>query len=195
MAANQIAQALRRSRDQPDDFGLFFGEHLDPLVVFMARRVYDVDTALDLAAETLSQAFLGRKRFRGATDAEAAGWLYGIANRQLAQFFRRGAVERRAMRRLQIEAPRLGGEEEHARIVELAGLDQLRSDVRVGLRRLNEDQRIALRLRVVEELSYEELAEQLGISQQAARARVARGLKTLAATLERTEPEPTEGPA
>ena len=53
-------------------------------------------------------------------------------------------------------------------------------------------QREALPLRVVDELPYTDVADSLGISQQAARARVARGLKTLAAALDR-QPSLKEG--
>ena len=182
------ADALRRSKRDPSAFGAFYGENLDSIVVFMVRQVYDVDTGVELAAETLAQAFLGRRGFRGSTDLEARQWLYGIARRQLAMYFRRSAVERRGLRRLGLEPPRLTGEEEHARVIELAGLDRLRTGVRTELRRLSEEQRQALQLRVVDELPYPEVAERLGITQQAARARVARGLRALAGALDDYEP-------
>ncbi len=182
------ADALRRSKRDPSAFGAFYGEHLDSIVVFMVRHVYDVDTGVELAAETLAQAFLGRRGFRGSSDLEARQWLLGIARRQLAMYFRRSAVERRGLRRLGLEPPRLTGEEEHARVIELAGLDRLRSGVRNELRRLSAEQREALQLRVVDELPYPEVADRLGISQEAARARVARGLKALAGALDEYGP-------
>ena len=49
---------------------------------------------------------------------------------------------------------------------------------------LEATQRDALHLRVIEERSYEEIALQLGISQQTVRARVSRGLRALAHALE-----------
>jgi predicted DNA-binding protein (UPF0251 family) len=49
---------------------------------------------------------------------------------------------------------------------------------------LSVEQRDALRLRVVEERSYAEVALLLGVSEQAARARVSRGLRALAGALE-----------
>jgi RNA polymerase sigma-70 factor (ECF subfamily) len=47
------------------------------------------------------------------------------------------------------------------------------------------EQRDAVRLRVVEELSYEDVAAQLGCSPGAARTRVSRGLRQLAGELGR----------
>ena len=45
---------------------------------------------------------------------------------------------------------------------------------------LPEEHRLALRMRVVEERGYDELAQELGVSQDVVRARVSRGLRTLA---------------
>ncbi len=193
MVTEGTSAALLRSKCEPEAFSLIYNEHFEALVIFMTRRVYDVSLALDLAAESLAQAFLSRRRFRGTTDAEVTSWLYGIASRQLALYFRRSAVEQRALQRLGLEPPRLTGQEEEERLIELAGLDQLRTSVRSELRRLSDEQREALQLRIVDELPYGEVAERLGITQQAARARVARGLKTLATVLDRYQPPLREG--
>ena len=53
---------------------------------------------------------------------------------------------------------------------------------------LSGDQREALRLRVIDELPYPEIAESLGVSEQTARARVSRGLRRLADAVEMTAP-------
>jgi DNA-directed RNA polymerase specialized sigma24 family protein len=52
------------------------------------------------------------------------------------------------------------------------------------LSRLGGGQREALRLRVVEDLPYPEVASSLGVTEATARARVSRGLRALAAALE-----------
>lgn len=182
------SESLLRSQYEPAAFEPFYAEHLDSTVVYMARRVYDLEAALDLAAETLAQAFLGRHRFRGTSDADAEKWLAGIARNQLRLYFRRCKVEQRGLRRLGLEPPRLSGEEEQARLIELAGLRDLRDAVRVGLQSVSAEQRLALELRIVEELPYPEVAARLGVSQPAARARVARGLKSLASALDRYGP-------
>lgn len=188
----KLADALVRSKGDPDAFAEVYRECVDQLVIFMVRRVFDVETALDLAAESVAQAFLARRSFRGSTDEEAAGWLYGIARRQLALYFRRSAVEQQALQKLGIEPPRLD-DEEQARLIELSGLAELRSEVRSELRRLSLAQRRAVELRVVDELPYPEVADRLGISQQAARARVARALKAIGIRLEHSRRSLTEG--
>jgi len=182
MQYQPLIDSLRRTAGEPRAFKRFYSENLRELLAYMVRRVYDVDTALDLTAETFAQAFIGARRFRGKTDVEARAWLYGIGSRQLALYFRRSAVEQRALRRLGVEPPRLSDDEQD-RVLELAAIDDLRAEVRKELNRLSQPQRDALELRIVAELPYVDVAGRLGITEQAARARVARGLKGLAAAL------------
>jgi RNA polymerase sigma factor (sigma-70 family) len=164
-------------------FSRLYRTSAQDLVVFFARRTYDAEAAADLMAETFAKAYLGRRRFRGRTEEEARAWLFGIARRRFAMYVRRGKAERRALRRLGLERPQLV-EGEYARIEELAGLDAMRGSLAEHLGRLAPAQRSALELRVVRELPYPDVAERLGISEQAARARVSRALRALGSALD-----------
>jgi RNA polymerase sigma-70 factor (ECF subfamily) len=143
----------------------------------------DAEAALDLTAETFAQAYRGRGSFRGSTEVEARAWLLTIARRQIARYLHRGSLDRRVVQRLGIQTPTLdAGQIEE--IEHRAGFAALRLALGRELERLSVDQREALRLRVVEERPYEEVAESLGISEATARARVSRALRALAAALE-----------
>jgi RNA polymerase sigma factor (sigma-70 family) len=168
--------------DDPGFSGLYRSAAGDVLV-FFARRTYDPEAAADLMAETFAKAYLGRRRFRGSTEEEARAWLFGIARRRFAMYVRRGKAERRALRRLGLERPQLV-EGEYARIEEVAGLDAMRGTLAEHLNRLAPAQRSALELRVVRELPYPDVANRLGISEQAARARVSRALRALGSALD-----------
>ena len=159
-------------------FGEFYAAEAEALLVFFTRRTLDAHAAVDLCAETFAQAFAGRRRFRGTTEAEARGWLYAIASRQLARYLRAGAVERRGVQRLGIVTP-VVSEDDVAAIEERAGVEALRSTLAAELARLSAEQRAALQLRVVEQLPYDEVARRLSLSEPAARARVSRALRTL----------------
>lgn len=153
------------------------------VLMFFARRTLDAEVALELTAETFAQAYLGFGRLRGGAPEQRQAWLYTIARRQLSRFWRRGRVERSAMRRLRIQTP-VAHEDDLAQIEERAGLPELRSVVSAELARLGAGQRRALELRIVHERSYEEVAATLGISEPAARTRVSRGLKALSRALD-----------
>lgn len=177
------SEALRRSAREPEAFVRFYDEHAERLLAYLTRRVCDADVAFDLMSETFAQAYAGRGRFRGSTEAAARAWLYKIAKRQVARYFRKGAAEHRALARLGIDPPALD-DEQRERIEELADLHALRRTLRVELERLSVAEREALELRVVRELPYPEVASRLGVSEEAARARVSRGLRALAAALD-----------
>jgi RNA polymerase sigma-70 factor (ECF subfamily) len=155
----------------------------EPVLVYLTRRTYDPEVALELTAETFARAFADRKRFRGNADAEAEAWIYAIARHLLARWYRRGQVERRALARLGMQVPRLEADE-YERIEELAELPAMRTELAAALQALSHDQREALRLRVIDELSYEQIARRLGVPEPTVRARVSRGLRGLAAALE-----------
>jgi RNA polymerase sigma factor (sigma-70 family) len=177
--AHGLAASLTRARREPSAFGAFYAGQSRELLAFFARRTFDVEVARDLTAETFAQAFEHRRRFRGSTDAEASGWLYGIARHQLSRYARKGVVERKALQRLSIQVPAVS-EEDYDRIAELAGFAELRDRVAALFGELSDAQREALRLRVVDERPYAEVAQRLGISEQTARARVSRALRSLA---------------
>lgn len=165
------------------DIAALYTRHRDELLLFLVRRTADPEVALDLWAETFAQALAGRRRYRGASDEEAAAWLFSIARRQLSHFYRRGSAERRAMQRLGIERPQLDPEIE-AELIRRAGLQDLRQALSGAIATLPEDAREAIGLRIIDELPYPDIAARLAISEQAARMRVSRGLRALAHVLD-----------
>jgi RNA polymerase sigma-70 factor (ECF subfamily) len=159
------------------------------LLAFVTRRTFDAEQALDIVGEAFAVAFERRTKFRGGSREEAVAWLYAICRTQLNHQFRRRGAERRALSRLGVDRPVMG-EDERRRVEELAGLAQLRAVVADELERLPADQRAAVRLRVVDELDYDEVAARLDITQQTARARVSRGLRALSDAIKLMEEVP-----
>ena len=182
------SRVLRRCPVSPpfaitsDSLEALYRSHAAGMALYIARKTLDAGVAADLTAETFAQAYMKRTQFRGRSREEAIGWLYGIARHQISHFVRRDRAEARALQRLGIERPVMG-EDQLGRLEELAGIAHLRRRLAAHLGDLSDEQREALRLRVVEERSYEQIAERLGINEQAARARVSRATRTLAARL------------
>lgn len=165
------------------DIADLFALHRDDLLRWFARRTADAEVALDLVAETFAQAVRNRRRCRASNDHERAAWLYAIARHQLASYHRRGYAEQRAVRKLGLERPPFT--EALLREVEArAGLDDVRERLAAALSTLTAETRAAVELRVVDELSYAEVAAQLGIAETAARTRVSRGLTRMADLLD-----------
>ncbi|HZD17814.1 MAG TPA: sigma-70 family RNA polymerase sigma factor [Actinomycetota bacterium] len=175
-------ELIVRSWDEPEAFGVVFERHAETLLAYFARRTFDPEAAAELTAETFAQAFASRRRFRDA-GLGAIGWLYGIARHQLARFFRTGAVDRRARRRLGMPE-RAVSPEDYERIEELIDFEQVGRAIAQAFSLLSEEQREALTLRVIEGRPYREVAQALRCTEETARARVSRGLRRLARSLD-----------
>jgi RNA polymerase sigma factor (sigma-70 family) len=151
-------------------FECFYVRHVDGLLGYFVRRTRDAELAADLTAETFAAALAGRRRYRPEAGP-AAGWLYGIATKKLADAQRRGYAERRARRRLGMERIELS-DEDIARIEQLGEADH----ATLLVDGLAPDQREAIVAHVVDERSYEDIATDLHTSEAVVRKRVSRGL-------------------
>jgi RNA polymerase sigma factor (sigma-70 family) len=151
----------------------------EAILGFLLRRTFNRDVALDLLAETFAQAFADRRQFRGRDREHARAWIYGIARHQAATYFRRGHAEQRALRALGIERPPWQ-DPDIERIEDLAGIAELRASVAERMKHLSRDQQQAVERRIVEEVDYRDIADELGVSEDTVRARVSRALRLLA---------------
>jgi RNA polymerase sigma factor (sigma-70 family) len=168
---------------EDDAFEDLYFRVADRLLVFMVRRTADPEIAADLWAESWSRAVAQREAFRGNTQAEQEGWVFGIARNVLAGFYKRGEAEQRAVSRLGLERPALS-DTDLVRLEREAGLSELRQALATALEDIPDSQRESLQLRVIEGLSYPEVAARLGITEENARARVSRALRRLGGVLD-----------
>jgi RNA polymerase sigma factor (sigma-70 family) len=170
--------ATRRTDDEllsspdPEAFGLFYDRHVKSLLGYFARRTRDPEVAADLTAETFASALVARRRFKPG-GAPAAAWLFAIAARRLADYQRRGRVEQRMRRSLEME--RRAVNEADAEMIRLLGDDAAES----MLAELPPEQRELITGHVIEERPYDELAGSLQTSEAAVRQRVSRTLGAL----------------
>ena len=175
-------QLLKASADDPDAFTELYRRHAEDLLRYFARRTLDPEAAAELTAETFAEAFASRGTY---TDMGANGvaWLYGIAKHRLGRFFRSGRVDATARRRLGMPERELPPED-YERIEDLVDFAPIREALVEALDTLSEDQRQAMRLRVIDGLGYPEVAERLDCSEANARQRVSRGLRKIALLLQ-----------
>jgi RNA polymerase sigma-70 factor (ECF subfamily) len=185
------AELILRSSREPELFGMLFERHAEPMLAFFARRTLDAEAAAELVAETFAEAFSSRRRFRDE-GVDGAGWLYGVGKHQLSRYFRAGAVEARARRRLGMPE-RTVNDDDYERIEELIDFERIGEVLLEALSTLPEEQREAVRLRVIEGRSYRRVAEAIGCTETTARTRVSRGLRRIASQIEPSErDEPIE---
>ena len=165
-----------------DAFGVLFERHHREMLGFFVRRTADAQAAADLTAEVFAAAFVARRRFRSQGAGSARAWLYGIARRQLGRYARRSRVSDRYRKKLGMERT-IVDDDASVRVEQLADLAELRGELQAAMAALPQSQIDAIRLRVIDELSYRDVAARLGCSEGAARVRVTRGLSRLAEVL------------
>jgi RNA polymerase sigma-70 factor (ECF subfamily) len=165
-----------------DAFEEVYDRHAAQVLAWARARVGE--HAADLTAEVFARAWLNRTRFRHETETSALPWLLGIARNVLLESLRKRRVEDAARRRLGM--PRLlAGDAALDAITDGRVLSE--SDRRT-LASLPQQDRELLRLRVIEERSYRDIAGRLRCTPQAARHRVSRLLRQLQYTLGGQQP-------
>ena len=118
-------------------------------------------------------------RYRPGKGSVGA-WLLGIARNKLRESRRRRRIEDSARRRLGVD-PVAFEDTDFDRVDDLISVDSGMVEL---LETLPPALREAISLRVIEERSYEEIAEHLRCSESLVRQRVSRGLRTLRSELE-----------
>jgi RNA polymerase sigma factor (sigma-70 family) len=175
-------ELLLASRAEPVAFVELYRRHAEELLRYFARRTLDPEAAAELTAETFAEAYASRRNYRD-TGVDGVAWLYGIARHQLGRFFRTGRIDAAARRRIGLPREELPAED-YERIEDLVDLQPIREALVDALSTLAEEQRDALRLRVIDGLAYPDVARRLGVAEAAARQRVSRGLRRIALILQ-----------
>jgi RNA polymerase sigma-70 factor, ECF subfamily len=154
-------------------FGALY-ERTYPLIrAYLRRRAGSrPDLVLDLVAETFARALERREQF-DPQRGSAVAWLLGIANHLFSDSIDRGRVADASRRRLGME--RIDVEDDQLELIERESASELLR----ALNRLPDEQREAVKRRVLQEAAYAAIAGQVGCSEQVVRKRVSRGLSAL----------------
>jgi RNA polymerase sigma factor (sigma-70 family) len=175
-------ELIRTALADPAAFEELYERHSISLQRWLFEHTSDMGVSRELLAETFAQAWRSARRFRGEDDRSGTAWLYGIARRLLLKHYRRTGVETAARTRLGMRTAcdDDGGLDE---IIARLDANELSTFLREAFEQLTSEQQQAVAYRVVNELSYEDVAARLGVSPITARTRVFRGLQALRATV------------
>ncbi len=169
----QVIQACREGDRAA--FHLLFEAYKDRVYSIALHFTADDSAARDVSQQVFLKLFSAIKGFR--QDSQLTTWLYRIVANACMD-------ERRSRRRFtpleQEGGPRMvtrGLQEENLR------RSQLAESVRIAISGLSPKLRLPVLLKYIEGLSYEEIAESLGVSMGTVASRLNRGHKILARTL------------
>ena len=165
-------------RGDDDVFALIVKEHYAMLLAQAVRRLGNRTEAEDAVQEAFERAFRAVGRFGG--EFRLAAWLSRIVSNVCADHGARRAAEQQLSGRLVSRAATVADASESASDPEVLRV------VRAAIDALPHSQRNTFLLHELDGLSYPEVADQLGISEDNARARVHRARVTLRRTLDAT---------
>lgn len=173
------AEAVARSRAEPDAFTAVYDRHFAAIHRYVAGRL-GPQVADDVAAETFLTAFRRRERFDSARGT-VRPWLFGIATNLIAQHRRTETRRYRALARTGVE-PVQGSHED--RVVDSVSAERLQPRLARALAALSRKERDVVLLAALIELSHEEIAQALGIPYGTVASRLNRARRKLRAALD-----------
>jgi RNA polymerase sigma factor (sigma-70 family) len=164
-------ERIASSLSEPDAFGAIFERHFDAIHRYVARRLGS-GLADDIAGTVFAEAFVGRARFLSDKE-DARPWLYGIATNLIRHHHRSERAVWKAYARHGVDPLATDAE---PRLDEVA--------VARALGRIAKADRDAVLLMAWADLTYDEIADALGIPVGTVRSRIHRARRQLRSELE-----------
>lgn len=182
----QDAEIIERSRADPELFALLFRRHAASISRYVTRRL-GPDLADDIVAETFLAAFRSRGSYQ-VTRPDARPWLYGIAGNLIRRHYRDEVRFLWALERSGVDpVAESAGDLAEARLT----ADATSRSVAAAIASLNPRQRDVVLLVTWAELTYDQVAEALGVPEGTVRSRMNRAKTRLRAALGGVNPAST----
>ncbi|WP_206483563.1 sigma-70 family RNA polymerase sigma factor [Thalassotalea sp. G2M2-11] len=148
-----------------------------PLYNYALRMVSHPEDAMDLMQDVFVAVFRNLASFRG--ESPFKGWLFKIAHYRCIEFYRR----KKPMQSLD-DAPVPEQEDEQACPAQFMADGQQSKEVHQALQQLSLNQKVVVELKFFQHATFEEIANQLGISTNTAKSRLYSALDKLKNYLE-----------
>jgi RNA polymerase sigma-70 factor (ECF subfamily) len=151
-----------------DAFAVIIEYYQMPITRYLYRLTGDWETARDLAQDTFIQAY--KSILKTSFKSSFRAWLYKTATNNSHQFYRKNKPQK-------VTSLENSTGEETSTSKDCP--DSIIESLAIGetLLRIDKDRRVCLLLHFWEGLKYREIAEIIGISEEAVRKRVARGCR------------------
>lgn len=161
------AEQIRRSVDAPELFEEIFTRHYGAILRYARQRVGH-SLGEDIASRTFTIAFERRETY-DPRRSSARPWLYGIATNLIRHHYRDEKTHLAALARMPVD-PDLDDVDDPSHL----DAERLRPSLLEALAELNVADREVFVLFAVVQLSYEEVAQSLGIPVGTVRSRIHR---------------------
>lgn len=175
------ASLIMTSLQDGSRFAAVYERHADTLYRFAARRL-GPDLAEDVVADTVLAAFRARHRYDG-TRPDARPWLLGILVKQIARHHRAEQARFRALARAGADHSGSFAAVDVDRVAAMVTARSVRGPLAAAVGALKRRDRDVLLLFAWADLSYQEIADTLGIPVGTVRSRLNRARAALRTAL------------
>ena len=193
-SASRVSLNLRGMTGEPTDedlmlayahgdvraFETLYGRHRGPLYRFLQRGLSQRAQADECFQEVWSRVVSARERYR--PEAKFSTWLYQIAHNLVVDQYRRARPEVPMAENDEGEVVDLPDPDAREPERELSEFEERRR-MQQALQELPEEQRVALQLRLEQELSLEEIARITGVGRETVKSRLRYALDKLKSRL------------
>ncbi|AKF11339.1 sigma-70 family RNA polymerase sigma factor [Sandaracinus amylolyticus] len=189
----QLIERLRR-RDEAafNELVRLYQERVFRLVL---RMLGDRSEAEDVAQEVFITVFKSIEGFRG--DSKLSTWLYRVATNhcknRIKYLDRRARGKKKELDEIAehgaVESASMSSSAQVARPDQQAEANQIETIVREAIMELDEDQRVLVIMRDVENMSYEEIQQETGLPEGTVKSRLHRARLALAKAVQRATGE------
>lgn len=182
----RIIREIKQGLNEEANFHWLFDRHYAQILRFFRRKGFDIEDCRDLTQETFVSVYKGLKDLRQEEQFES--WLFAIAHNVWCSLIESRTAQKRSVTLLSLEGEGEGGDRPSivARLadgsadpltvaLEAEKLEKLRE----ALQQLPLQMRRCAQLRVVQELSYVEIAALMGISVNTVKAHLHQAQKAL----------------
>ncbi|MGA4995281.1 RNA polymerase sigma factor [Nonomuraea bangladeshensis] len=177
------AELVNASWTEPEAFAELFDRYAGMLYRYVSKRL-GPEPAEDLVGETFLVAF-SRRRSYDLAYPDARPWLFGILTKLISRHHRSEAARYRALLRAPVERTI---ESPADRVAAGVSAQAVRGELAGALASLSAKDRDVLLLIAWGDLTYEEVAQALGIPVGTVRSRLNRGRRKVRAALGDTNP-------
>lgn len=163
---------VTQAKSDPTKFEPLYRKYYSPILRYLIQRSDDPEVAYDIASQVFVKAIknLGQYEFRGVPFGS---WLYRIAKSELYQQFR----EKQSARTVRMDNLQIASFDDL--FFDQSDAEMNRSRLLKAMQELKQDQLRLIEMRFFEQLSFREIGEELGLTENNAKVKTFRAVEKL----------------